>query len=72
MQPVRRVRTHPLVAFAVVAAAITTLTVFGQSAPAPTPAPVKKAHPARAAAPRSPAPTAVPGWLAASSPAPSF
>ena len=63
-------RTHPLIALAVVATAITTVTVFGQSAPTPPPvAPVKKprhadaaldAHPAKPAAS-----TAVPAWLAA-------
>jgi hypothetical protein len=64
MQQPRRVRTHPLVALAVIAAAITTLTVFGKSAPAFVPAPVavKKAHAAKPVAP-----SAVPGWLAASS-----
>jgi hypothetical protein len=57
-------RTHPVVATAVVAAAITTMTVFGQSVPLPTrinklrrPAPAVAAHPA--------ASSAVPAWLAA-------
>jgi hypothetical protein len=55
-------RTHPVVATAVVAAAITTMTVFGQSVPLP--APVKKLHRPAAAA-RPAASSAVPAWLAA-------
>ena len=72
MQPMRRVRTHPLVAAAVVAAAITTLTVFGKSAPtfATATVPAKKAHAPRPAAPKPAALTAVPAWLAASAAAP--
>jgi len=66
-------RTHPLIALAVAGAAITTVAVFGQSAPAP-PAPAAKkprhadsaldAHAAKPAAS-----TAVPAWLVASAPA---
>lgn len=68
MQPTRRVRTHPLVAIAVIAAAVTTLTVFGQSVPALVP--MKKPHPPKPApaAARPAASTAVPAWLAASGP----
>ena len=66
-------RTHPLIALSVVAAAITTVAVFGQSAPVPPmPAPKKPrradaALEARAAKPA--ASTAVPAWLVASAPA---
>ena len=66
-------RTHPLIALAVAGAAITTVAVFGQSAPVP-PAPAAKkplhadaaldAHAAKPAAS-----TAVPAWLVASAPA---
>ncbi|MEO5686940.1 MAG: cytochrome c [Burkholderiaceae bacterium] len=61
-------RTHPLIALAVVAMAITTVTVFGQSAPPPHAASANKprhadtaldAHPAKPSAS-----TAVPAWLA--------
>ena len=62
-------RTHPLIALAVVATAITTVTVFGQSAPAPV-APSKKPHHADATLDVPPArpaaSTAVPAWLATS------
>ncbi len=66
-------RTHPLIALAVVAAAITTVHVFGQSVPS-APAPVaKKPRHADAAidahAARPAASTAVPAWLVASAPA---
>ena len=63
-------RTHPLIALAVVAAAITTMTVFGQSAPvAPMPA-AKKPHHADTALDAHPAASsAVPAWLVASAPA---
>ena len=63
-------RTHPLIALAVVAAAIFTVTVFGQSAPPAAPPIAKKprhadaaldTHPAAATA----AATAVPAWLIA-------
>src|SRR3954463_15542163 len=66
-------RTHPLIALSVVAAAITTVAVFGQSVPVPPmPAPKKlrhadaalEAHGAKPAAS-----TAVPAWLVASAPA---
>ncbi len=64
-------RTHPLIALAVVAAAITTVTVFGQSAPTPPVAPAKKPRHADAALDARPAAsaasTAVPAWLVASS-----
>jgi len=59
-------RTHPLIALAVVAATIATFTVFGQSAPVPPPAPVKKAHHADAALDARPAASnTVPKWLVA-------
>ena len=59
-------RTHPLVALAVVAAAITTMTVFGQSVPTTPAAPAKKPRHADAALDaRSAASPAVPAWLAA-------
>ena len=62
-------RTHPLILLAVVAAAITTVTVFGQSAPTPPATPAKKPRHADAAldahAPRAAASTAVPAWLVA-------
>ena len=61
-------RTHPLIALAVAAAAITTVTVFGQSAPTPpaSAAPTKKPHHADAALDARPAASsAVPAWLAA-------
>ena len=62
-------RTHPAIALAVIATAITTVTVFGQSVP-PAPAlGVRKPHRAEPSpAARVPAPvasTAVPAWLAA-------
>lgn len=66
MQQAHRVRTHPLVAIAVVAAAVTTLTVFGQSVPAVVP--MKKPHVVKPAPPRPAATNAVPAWLAASAP----
>ena len=53
-------RTHPLIALAVVATAITTVTVFGQSAPTPPVVP-KKPHHADATL-DGPKP-AVPAWL---------
>jgi mono/diheme cytochrome c family protein len=63
-------RTHPLIALAVVAATITTVAVFGQSAPvAPPPLPKKPRHADAAldARPAKPAAsTAVPAWLVAS------
>ncbi|MEP6506159.1 MAG: hypothetical protein ABJD97_22675, partial [Betaproteobacteria bacterium] len=57
-------RTHPLIALAVAAAAITTVAVFGQSAPAAPSAPrhANATLDARPAA--SPASSAVPAWLA--------
>ncbi|HEY9026070.1 MAG TPA: chemotaxis protein CheA, partial [Burkholderiaceae bacterium] len=59
-------RTHPLIALAVVAATIATFTVFGQSAPVPPPAPVKKAHHADVALDARPAASnTVPKWLVA-------
>lgn len=65
-------RTHPLIALAVVAAAITTVTVFGQSAPAAPGALAKRPRHADAAldahAARPAASTAVPAWLVASAP----
>ena len=65
-------RTHPLVALAVTAVAITTVTVFGQSAP-PPPVVAKKPRHADVALDAHPAAaSAVPAWLvapAASSPA---
>lgn len=66
MQQARRVRTHPLLAAVVVAAAVTTLTVFGQSVPAMVP--MKKPHAAKPAAVKPAASTAVPAWLASSAP----
>ena len=61
-------RTHPFIALAVVATAITTVTVFGQSAPTP-PVAVKKPRHADSAldahAARPAASTAVPAWLVA-------
>jgi mono/diheme cytochrome c family protein len=72
-------RTHPLIALVVVATAITTVTVFGQSAPTPPAAPARKPHHADAAldvhAARPAASMAVPAWLvasAASGPAPTW
>jgi mono/diheme cytochrome c family protein len=65
-------RTHPLIALAVVAAAITTVTVFGQGVPTPQAGSRPAARPRHADAAldaRRPAPSAVPAWLAASSPA---
>ena len=63
-------RTHPLIALAVVATAITTVTVFGQSAPGQPAAPAKKPRHADAAPDAHPAKpagsTAVPPWLVAS------
>jgi len=62
-------RTHPLVALAVTAVAITTVTVFGQSAPPP---PVVAKKPRHADVALDAHPAAVPAWLvapAASSPA---
>ena len=63
-------RTHPLIALAVVATAITTVAVFGQSAPTPPVAPARKPHHADAAldarAAKPVASTAVPAWLVAS------
>ena len=56
-------RTHPLIALTVVVTAITTVTVFGQSAPTPPVAPPKKPHHADAAL-DGPKP-AVPTWLVA-------
>ena len=63
-------RTHPLIALCVVAAAITTVTVFGQSAPASVPLPAKKPRHADALldVPAA-ASSAVPAWLVASAPA---
>ena len=62
-------RTHPLIALAVVAAAISTMTVFGQSAPPPPAAPAKKPRHADAALDARPAASAassaVPAWLVA-------
>ena len=57
-------RTHPLIALAVVATTITTVTVFGQSAPTPPVAPPKKPHHADAALDSASKP-AVPAWLVA-------
>jgi mono/diheme cytochrome c family protein len=60
-------RTHPLIALAVAAAAITTVAVFGQSAP-PAPVVASKPHHANPALDAKPsaaaASTAVPAWLA--------
>ena len=65
-------RTHPLIALAVVAAAITTVTVFGQSVPVPPLPPARKPHHADASldaqAAKPAASTAVPAWLVASAP----
>lgn len=60
-------RTHPLIALAVIGAAITTMTVFGQSAPSMPATPARKSHRADAApdAPRTAASAAVPAWLVA-------
>ena len=62
-------RTHPLVALVVVAAAISTVTVFGQSAPTPPAAAARKPRHADASldahAPKPAASTAVPAWLVA-------
>jgi mono/diheme cytochrome c family protein len=62
-------RTHPLIALAVVATAITTVAVFGQSAPTPPLAPLKKPHHADASVdaqtPTPAASSAVPAWLVA-------
>ena len=69
-------RTHPLIALAVVGATIFTVTVFGQSAPlAPPPAVAKKPrHPVAVPALQPTRSSAVPAWLAppgaASAPAP--
>ena len=62
-------RTHPLIALCVVAGAITTVTVFGQSAPVPPLPPAKKPHHADAALDARPASSAIPAWLVASAPA---
>jgi len=66
-------RTHPLIALAVVAAVITTVTVFGQSVPVPPLPPLKKPRHADSSldvhAARPAASTAVPAWLVASAPA---
>ena len=60
-------RTHPLIALLVAAAAITTVTVFGQSAPPAPVAPVKKPRHADATLDARPAASAassaVPAWL---------
>ena len=61
-------RTHPLIALGVVATAITTVTVFGQSAPVPPLPLAKKPHHADAALDARPATAAVPAWLVASAP----
>lgn len=61
-------RTHPFIALAVVATAITTVTVFGQSAPTPPVVPKKPRHADAALdahAPKAAASTAVPAWLVA-------
>ena len=59
-------RTHPLVALAVVAATITTVAAVGQSIPVPPQQPIKKAHHADAALDAHPAASAaVPKWLIA-------
>jgi mono/diheme cytochrome c family protein len=59
-------RTHPLIALLVVAAVITTVTVFGQSvAPAPAAAARKPRHADAALDARPAASTAVPAWLLA-------
>jgi mono/diheme cytochrome c family protein len=61
-------RTHPLIALCVAAGAITTVTVFGQSAPVPPLPPAKKPHHADAALDARPASSAIPAWLVASAP----
>ena len=61
-------RTHPLIALGVVAAAITTVAVFGQSAPVLPLPPAKKPHHADAALDARPASSAVPAWLVAAAP----
>jgi mono/diheme cytochrome c family protein len=59
-------RTHPLLALAVVAATITTVAAVGQSMPVPPLQPLKKAHHADAALDaRQAASAAVPKWLIA-------
>ena len=58
-------RTHPLVALLVVATAITTVTVFGHSAPLAPLLPAKKPRHADAALARPPVSSAVPAWLVA-------
>ena len=59
-------RTHPLIALLVVATAITTVTVFGQSTPLAPVAPAKKPRHADALREARPAPpSAVPAWLVA-------
>ena len=59
-------RIHPLIALLVVATAITTVTVFGQSAPPPPAAPTKKPRHADPALDARPATaSAVPAWLVA-------
>jgi hypothetical protein len=61
-------RTHPLIALAVAAAAITTVTVFGESAPTPPTLAAKKPRHADALSDARTVPpaasTAVPAWLA--------
>jgi mono/diheme cytochrome c family protein len=59
-------RTHPLVALAVAAAAITTVTVFGQSAPSPSVVTRKPRHADAALDAHPAASSAVPTWLVAS------
>ena len=56
-------RTHPLVAVLVVATAITTVTVFGHSAPFAPVAPAKKPRHADVALARQTVSSAVPAWL---------
>ena len=64
-------RTHPLIALLVVATAITTVTVFGQSAPPAPVTPAKKPRHADAALDAHPASaSAVPTWLVAAASAP--
>lgn len=59
-------RTHPLVALAVVAATITTVAAVGQAIPVPPQQPLKKVHHADAALDAHPAASsAVPQWLIA-------
>ena len=59
-------RTHPVIALLVVAAAISTVTVFGQSVPVPPPSAPKRPHHADAALDARPAASsAVPAWLVA-------